>query len=349
MKVLKQVLGVDVAQKELVVTLGRMNEDLSIDLYFHRVFRNKDTGFIALIKWLEKHAIENVKVQVVMEATGVYHQKFAYYLYELGHDLCIVLPNKISNYMRTLGNKTINDKTCSEAIARFGLERKLDTWTKPHSSYKSLQQLVREREQIVSERSAVKNQLHAENTEAEPNQNSLKRLKARIKFLNGQEKEIKSDISKCIEKDEALGSEIQNICTIPGVGELTAVTVLAETNGFELIRNKKQLASYAGLDVIEKTSGTSIKGKTRISKKGNRNLRKAMHLPALTAIKHVDVYRELYARLVSKNGIKMKGVVAVQRKMLELIYVVHKNKTVFEQDYEIKKRERLKVIATLSN
>ena len=146
-----------------------------------------------------------------------------------------------------------------------------------------------------------------------------------------------------------MAKEVQNISTIPGVGELTAVTVLAETNGFELIRNKKQLTSYAGLDVIEKTSGTSIKGKTRISKKGNRNLRKAMHLPALTAIKHVDVYRELYARLVSKNGIKMKGIVAVQRKILELIYVIHKNRTVFEQDYELSKRERLKATASPTN
>lgn len=349
MKVLKQILGVDVAQKELVVTLGRMREDLSIDLYSHRVFRNTNTGFEALTKWLDKQTLQEVKVQVVMEATGVYHQKFAYYLDETGRDLCIVLPNKISNYMRTLENKTINDKTCSEAIARFGLERKLDKWKKPHHCYKILQQLVREREQIVAERSAVKNQLHAENAEAEPNPNSLRRLDERIKFLNGQEKEIKSDISKCINKDEDLAKEVQNISTIPGVGELTAVTVLAETNGFELIRNKKQLASYAGLDVIEKTSGTSIKGKTRISKKGNRNLRKAMHLPALTAIKHVDVYRELYARLVMKNGIKMKGIVAVQRKILELIYVIHKNKTVFEQDYELSKRERLKATASPTN
>ncbi len=338
MKVVKQVLGVDVAQKELVVTLGRLNDDFSQELYSHRVFRNKDTGFTALLKWLKNQTDQHVPVQVVMEATGVYHQKFAYFLNENSCDVSIVLPNHISNYMRTLKNKTITDKTCSEAIARFGLERKLDNWTRPDRTYKSLQQLTRERDQIVFERTMVKNQLHAEESQAGPNTNSVKRLNQRIKFLNRQEKEIKSDISKIINQNETLKEGIKNICTIPGVGELTAAIVLGETNGFELVRNKKQLVSYAGLDVIEKTSGTSVKGKSRISKKGNRNLRKAMHLPALAAIKSSPIYKGLYARLVSKNGIKMKGVVAVQRKLLELIYVIYKNKTVFDADYEAKKR-----------
>lgn len=341
MNILKQVLGIDVAQKELVVCLSKLNSDLSIDHYANKVFSNKEAGFVALIKWVKKLTIENVEIHFVMEATGVYHQKFAYYLDANGFNLSIVLPNKISNYMRTLENRTITDKTCAEAIAQFGLERKLDKWRKPNIIYKNLQQLTREREQIVEERSIVKNQLHAENAEAEPNANSMKRLKARIKFLNQQEKEIKQDIEKCIKKDESIEKEINNITTIPGVGRLTATIVLAETNGFELIRNKKQLISYSGLDVREKQSGTSIKGKPRISKKGNKFLRKAMFFPALSAVKHEQNYKEIYARLVSKSGIKMKGLVAVQRKLLELIYIIFKNKTVYQSDYIKEKRAQL--------
>lgn len=341
MNILKQVLGIDVAQKELVVCLSKLNSDLSIDHYANKVFSNKEAGFVALIKWVKKLTIENVEIHFVMEATGVYHQKFAYYLDANGFNVSIVLPNKISNYMRTLENRTITDKTCAEAIAQFGLERKLDKWHKPNIIYKNLQQLTREREQIVEERSIVKNQLHAENAEAEPNANSMKRLKARIKFLNQQEKEIKQDIEKCIKKDESIEKEINNITTIPGVGRLTATIVLAETNGFELIRNKKQLISYSGLDVREKQSGTSIKGKPRISKKGNKFLRKAMFFPALSAVKHEQNYKEIYARLVSKSGIKMKGLVAVQRKLLELIYIIFKNKTVYQSDYIKEKRAQL--------
>lgn len=334
MKELKQVVGIDVAQKELVVTLGRMFEDLSIELYAYKVFKNTEKGFVGLTNWVKMLTKEEVKVLYVMEATGVYHQKFAYYLDKNNFEIAVVLPNKISNYIRTLDIKTITDKTCSQAIARFGLERKLDLWKRPKSIYKNLQQLTRERDQIVAERVTAKNQLHAETSEAEPNEKSLKRIKARIRLLNTQEKEIKNDINVIIRSDENLRKEIDIICTLPGVGELTAVIVLAETNGFELIRNKRQLSSYAGLDVKEKQSGTSVKGKPRISKKGNRSLRKAMHFPALSAVKWDENFKELYARLVSKHGIKMKALVAVQRKILEMIFTLYKNQKSYDKNYE---------------
>ena len=332
-KVVKQVAGIDVAQKELVVTLGRMLDDFSIELFSYKVFKNNDSGVKLLVDWVNKLTDYEVPVRYVMEATGVYHQKLAYYLVDNGCEISIVLPNKISNYIRTLELKTITDKSCSQAIAQFGLERKLDKWAKPKSIYKELQQLTRERNQIVQERSVIKNQIHAEKTESEPNQKSLERMQARIRFLNSQEKEIKADITDIVSKDPDLKQVINNITTIPGVGELTAVIVLAETNGFELIRNKSQLSSYAGLDVKEKQSGTSVKGKPRISKKGNRNLRKSMHLPSLTAVKWDENFKNIYARLISKNGIKMKALVAVQRKILELIYILFKNETVYDKEY----------------
>lgn len=349
MKVKKQILGVDVAQKELVVTLGRMYDDLSIEFYQYRVFRNKDTGFVALLKWLKKHTDSSVSLQVVMEATGVYHQKFAYFLNDNNIDLSIVLPNKIANFIRTLETKTITDKTCSEAITRFGLERKLDNWTRPNKVYKSLQQLTRERDQIVTERVVLKNQIHAEKAEAEPNESTLKRFGERMKLLNRHEKAIKLDIQNCLKRDENVKEIVQNIQTIPGVGQLTAVTILAETNGFEHIKNKKQLTSYAGFDVKEKQSGTSVRGKAKISKRGNRYLRKCLYLPSLSTVKYSDVHRELYSRIVSKNGMKMKALVAVQRKVLELAYVLFKNNTVYEQNYEIKKRVPLLKENTLAS
>jgi transposase len=93
------------------------------------------------------------------------------------------------------------------------------------------------------------------------------------------------------------------------------------------------LTSYAGLDVKEKQSGTSIKGKPRISKKGNRHLRKAMHLPALVAIRHEKKFKAVFVRLVSKHGIKMKAAVAVQRKLLEMIYTVYSKNTAYDKNY----------------
>lgn len=336
-KTLKQVVGIDVAQKELVVTIGKLSDDFSIELFGYNVFKNSDSGILSLIKWAEKLTDSQLSVHYVMEATGVYHQKFAYYLDANGYPVSVVLPNKISNYARTLEVKTITDKSCSQIIAQFGLERKLDLWHAPKYVYKTLQQLTRERDQIVQERSIIKNQIHAEKSEAEPNANSLSRMELRIKFLNSQEKEIKKDIENIVKNDVELKQTIKRITTIPGIGELTAVIVLAETNGFELVRNKSQLTSYAGLDVKEKQSGTSVNGKPKISKKGNRVLRKSMHLPALTAVKWDENFRDTYARLISKHGIKMKALVAIQRKLLELIYILFKNETDYDKEYRSNK------------
>jgi len=332
-KIVKQVAGIDVAQKELVVCLGSMYDDWSPSLYAHKAFANTEKGFTTLLLWLKKMTDESVTVRFVMEATGVYHEALAYFLNAKDYEVSIVLPNKISNYFRTLDVKTITDKTASEAIALFGLERKLDCWHKPKEVFKKLRQITRERDQIVEERTMVKNQLHAEQTEAEPNKKSVQRINERIKMLNKQEKEIKDEVAALVKQDEQVRESIIIICSLTGVGLLTAAIVLGETNGFELIRNKRQLASYAGFDVKEKQSGTSVKGKPRISKKGNRHLRKAMHLPALCAIRYDERFKAIYARLVSKHGIKMKAAVAIQRKMLELIYTLYKTGKKYDKDY----------------
>ena len=332
-RLLKQVVGIDVAQKELVVSIGRMHDDLVPEIYGHHIFPNTAKGFEALITWATKRSDASTAVQYVLEATGVYHEKLAYFLHEKGEGISIILPNRISSYQRTLDIKTVTDKTASEAITRFGLERKLQHWEKPKPTFKKLQQLTRERDQLVQTRTLIKNQLHAEQTEAEPNKGSIKRLKQQIALLDKQEREIQAEIHSLLESDEPVKKAVKNLCSLPGVGVLTAVVVLAETNGFELIRNKRQLASYAGFDVKEKQSGTSVKGKPRISKRGNRHLRKAMHFPALAAIRKDDRFKAIFARLVSKHGIKMKAIVAVQRRLLEMMYVLYKTGNVYDEHY----------------
>jgi len=331
-KILKNVVGIDVAQNELVVCAGRLYEDLSCELFAHKTFTNNTKGFVSLLEWATKKET-GVGIRFVMEATGVYHESLAYFLADQQMDVSVILPNKISNYFRTLAVKTITDKTASEAITQFGLERNLDNWPAPKGIYRKLRQLTRERDQLVESRTAVKNQLHAETAEAHPNKTSVARTKKRIAFLDKQEAEIKEELNELVNSDEEMKKLLIIISSIPGIGLLTALTVLAETNGFDLIRNKKQLTSYAGLDVREKQSGTSVKGKPKISKKGNRYIRKAMHFPALTAIRHDERFKAIYARMVAKHGIKMKAAVAVQRKLLEMIFTIYKSRTAYDKEY----------------
>lgn len=323
-KIVKQALGIDVAQQELVVSFGQMHDDWSIVVVASKTFHNTRKGFELLLKWVKKYTANDLEINYAMEATGVYHESLAYYLSENKCAVSIVLPNKISSYFKTLDIKTVTDKTASEAIVRFALERKLDRWEKPNPVYKKLKQLTRERDQILNEMIMAKNRLHAELSEAEPNEASVMRVNERIDLLKQHQKEIKLEIRAMVKENDQLNATVKRMASIPGIGDVTAVTILAETNGFELVKSKKQLVSYAGLDIKEKLSGTSVKGKPRISKRGNRYLRKAMYFPALAAIRVDERYKTIFTRLVSKHGLKLKAAVAVQRKILEMSYVIFK-------------------------
>jgi transposase len=330
---LKQVVGIDVAQKKIDVCLGRMDEHASTEVYAYRGFSNSEKGFMALILWVKKHTGSEPAIRFVMEATGVYHEQLAYFLSANGFWVSIIMPNKISNFFKTRVVKTITDKSMAETIAMYGLEKTIENWTQPRKVYRDLRQLTRERNQLVEERTVVKNQLHAEQVRAYPNERTIDRVMVRLKMLNGQIKEIIDEISQINKEDKEIGAATKLMTTIPGIGLLTAVTILGETDGFALITNRRQLTSYAGLDVIAKESGTSVRAKPRISKKGNKHLRKAMYLPALSAIRHLGRYKDTYVRIVSKTGIKMKAAVAIQRKMLELAYTIYITGKPYDIDY----------------
>jgi transposase len=332
-KLLKQVVGIDVARKELVLSLGNMDQQASTHIYACKTFVNNEKGFTAMILWVKKHTDNDSPLRYVMEATGVYHEALAYFLSDRHYAVSIIMPNKVTNFFRTLEIKTVTDKSMSEAIALFGLEKKVDDWIQPKRVFRELRQVTRERDQLIAERTILKNQLHAEQIEAYPSEQTISRIKIRIKMVNGQLKETLSETTAAITNDQEINRSVKLLTSIPGIGLLTAAVIMAETNGFELIRSKKQLTSYAGLDVKEKESGTSVKGKPRISKRGNRHLRKAMYMPALSAIRHSERYKAIFVRIVSRNGIKMKGAVAIQRKLLEMTYTVYKTQTPYLEDY----------------
>lgn len=329
----KQAAGIDVSQNELVVSFSTLSQDGTITHVSNRSFANSEKGFAALLKAALQLFKSGQQVHYIMEATGVYYEALAYYLHQHGASLSVVLPNKVANFFKTLQVKTITDKTAAEAIARFGLERKLQNWQPPSPTYRELRNLSRERDQVVAERTEIKNKLHAEAAQAFPCKAAILRMQKRIHLLNSQEKQIKQELTQLVSSDKEVQQQVKLICTIKGIGLISAVVVLSETNGFALIRNKKQLVSYSGLDVREKTSGTSVKGKPAISKRGNKNIRKAMHLPALSAINHDERMRAFFVRLVCKHGLKMKAVVAVQRKLLELVYVIFKSGKPYDPDY----------------
>ena len=332
-KIIRQSVGIDCSKDELVVAFGMMLEDFEEKILSNERFRNTQGGFKKLLQWGKKLGSKDIDVVYVIEATGVYHESVSLFLYNAGQKITVMLPNKVNAFSKTLKIKTVNDKVAAQAIAMMGLEKKLDPWQPPHEVYSKIKQLTRERDQLNVELTQNKNQLHAEESGAWPNEGSIKRVRQRIRFLDKQCLEVEQEIEELIDGHLWLKKKIKNLCTIKGIGYITAAIIVGEADGFNLIRNKKQLVSYAGLDIVERESGTSVRGKTRISHKGNKYIRKSLHFPALAAIRSTDTMKALFVRLVGKHGIKMKAVVAVQRKLLELVYVLWKNDTVFDPEY----------------
>lgn len=337
MVAVKQCAGIDCAKKDLVVTFSVCDQDRNVHHVTTRKFLINDAGMKAFVKWIGKQRDQSLPFLFVIEATGVYHERVVNLLHDLGYPISIVYPKRAKDFSKTMQIKTVNDRIASKYLAVMGLEKNLELWARPAKVFRDLRLLTRESERIQAKITEVKNEMEAEDYRLEENKSSVRRLKAELKLLIKQKAEVLKEIKELIEADDDLKAKMQRITSIPGVGLQTAATVVAETFGFSKVKNKRQLVSYAGLDVINHESGTSVWTKPRISKRGNRHLRKCMHMPALASIR-AGANKPLFIRVVSKSGIKMKGVVAVQRKLLVLIYTLWKNETIYDAEFEQKKR-----------
>ena len=329
---IKQSVGIDCSKDELVCCLSMLLNDFTIKNISQQTFKNDQKGFRSLLKWSEKNLKKDLDHVFVVEATGVYHEKLAYFLVDNDIKISVVLPSKISHYRKSMNLKTDNDKTAAIGIAEFGLVKKLEAWKKPEPILRTFRQLLRERAQLQSMLIEVKSMQHAHTTSVVYSEKSTQRYKKQIAFYKSQIKEVENQIQELLDANPTLKAKIEKVCSINGVGELTALTIVAETDGFNLIRNKRQLVSYSGLDVVDKSSGTSVRGKSRISKRGNRWIRRALYFPALTAVKHSPGFKSDYARIVKNTAIKMKGVVAIERKLLILIYTLWKTGEVYDPE-----------------
>lgn len=337
-QIINQCVGIDCAKLDFEVSFSVCDASREIKHVSGKKFANDSKGFKALMSFVAKLADSKLPLSFVMETTGVYHQHLARFIHDSGFNLSIVVPKQAKDFSKTLKIRSVNDRIASQYLAVMGLEKKLDLWTPPKKEYRTLKQMTREKERIQKLLSITKNELEAETHSIDPLKNTLKRLKQQIKFLTEQRKEVLAEIKEYIANNSSIKEEVKILTSIPGIGEATAACVLAETDGFSLTRNRRQLVSYAGYDVINHVSGTSINTKASISKKGSKHIRKAMHMAALSSIKHDKESKAKFTRIVSKTSIKMKGVVAIQRKLLVLCYTLFKTKKHFDPDYEEKKR-----------
>lgn len=342
-EVLKQALGIDVSKDSLSFCLGILENDLEKRFISGTDVSNDKLGFKQLSKWLKRVSNDALPI-IVMEATGVYHEGIAHYLHFLGYTVCIMQSGRVKRYAQSLDQRSKTDALDSKMLAMLGCERKLSPWNPPGITLQGLRSLSRERSALIREKNALKSRIHANKVATYTLKETLKRSSNRIQLLDKQIAEIELEMQQIVTEDMVLSGKIEVLKSIPGVSFISAITVVAETLGFSMISSAKQLVSYSGYDVVLRESG-NYRGKTKISKKGNKHIRAVLHMPSMTAIRLNPTLKPFYDRLKPKKIKPLIALIAVQRKLLILMYTLWKNNQYYDPEYEIKKAARNQILA----
>lgn len=331
---LKYALGMDASKKDIHVCLSVIDFRQQVKVKASSKFSNSIQGFRDLLSWLNRHKKESdIPLVNVIEATGVYYEACALFLFKAGLDVAVVLPNKAKKYLQALGLRSKNDKIDAAGLARMGAEQCLELWQPMDEFFYTLRAMTRHHQTLQELRTSINNQIHADEHGIYS-----------IKSVSKQNKKLKAAIEKDLEEiehaihdhlynDPEVAQKINHITAIKGLGYMTVATILAETNGFVLFKSISQLVSYAGYDIVENQSG-SHHGKTKISKKGNSRIRRVLHLPAFNMVRYdVGNFKTFFERVLSKHNYKMKAYVAVQKKLLMIIYTLWKKNEAFDPDH----------------
>lgn len=329
-------VGIDVDKQTFKVCLLANNQK-SRKIQGSRTFDNTVKGVREFLRWVDKRIKgERPEVYFTLEATGVYHELLAHMLHKEGKAVNVVLPLKAKRYIQSLGIRSKTDKIDARGLAYMGSEQSLDLWEPISPEFLNLRGLTRQIEALKKSKTAYQNQLEGANYSVGMPKEVIKALKSMIKHSDKQIDKLEAIVKKTIKEDEALNEKYELLTSLKGVGILTFAVVAAETNGFALFKNQRQLVCYSGYDIVENQSGKRV-GKTSISKKGNAHIRRILHMAALSVKRsNIKPFANLQERVYKRSGYKMKGYVAVQRKLLVMMYTLWKKNEKYDQEYHIK-------------
>lgn len=315
------ILGIDVSKVTLDVHL------LSNDQGHDKRFDNDGGGFKQLHQWLKKHRVKTL--HACLEATGLYGEDLAHFLYLQAYQVSVVNPARIKKYADSQIRRTKTDKQDARIIADFCRTQQPRLWSPPDPAWRILRDLVRQRENLISMRQQERNRLGA----GVQSSVVIDTLQQHIAFLDAQIDDLDHQIKDHIDHHPDLKRQHDLLVSIKGIADKTAATLLAEVRDFLAFDNVRELVAFAGLNPSQRVSGSSVRGQSRISKQGSAAIRKALYMPALSA-KHTNpLIKPLCDRIEQEGQPPQVAVVAAMRKLLHLSYGVLKTGTPFDSDY----------------
>lgn len=304
-------IGIDVSKK--VIDIAKRKTE---DAWLHQSFDNTVSGHRSLVNLFGK------RPHYVMEATGVYHLRLAMYLKKRGFKVSVLNPLIIRRFRQMRLGRVKTDKTDSKCIAEYAESQQPDFWKAPSP----LLLKVRQEDTLLMMLETQQQQLfnHVEAITVYP----VKSATA-LKLIKNQLNELQEKIT-CLKENIAgqmiheFGTQMELICTIPGISTRTASVLLMVTGGLHKFDTPKQLCCFTGLTPMLRQSGTSLNAKGKISKMGSSRLRRNLYLCSWSAIRFNPQCKAMYdrMRLAGKPGKVI--LIAVMNKLLRQAFGVVK-------------------------
>ncbi len=287
-----------------------------------RQFDNNATGFAGCLRWAQSLA-GHAPLHICMEATGHYYEALAIYCAERGVMVSVVNPFQIAQFAKATGERNKTDRQDAKTIARFAATQSPPAWQAPPEHTRVLRDLLRRLEGLLDMERQEKNRRGVASLTIQAS------IDAILMALAEQIKTVKVAIAEHIDRHPDLREEAKRLDSIPGVGTATITLVLAELP-ISVRQDVRRADAFTGLAPRRIESGTSVKGRSRLSKQGASRLRKGLYFPAIVACKHNPVVKAFYQRMLQNGLTKKQAVCAAMRKLLHLIIGVLKSGKPFD-------------------
>ncbi|MFV8226131.1 IS110 family transposase [Christiangramia aquimixticola] len=289
----------------------------------HDQFSNDVKGFKCLLKFIKEDSL------VIMEATGYHHYRLAQYLYEKGITVSVVNPLSVKRFIQMKLSKIKTDKSDAKAICEYAQATQVSLYNGRNAVQAECLQLLSLQGLYLKQRTAVKNKLHGEKALGTPSKTVSRSLVRMLKQLEKELAQIDNKLESLVRKIQV--EQLGQLTSIPGMGKKTAMFLIVLTDGFTNFENARQLCCYSGLTPTIRQSGSSVRGRSRISKVGNRKLRNLLFMCSFTACKTNKACREIYERIVEKGKSKKLALIAVCNKLLKQAFAIAKSGTYYQE------------------
>ncbi len=294
----------------------------------HDQFVNDLKGFKSFLKSLRKESL------VVMEATGYYHYRLAQYLYEKGITVSVVNPLSVKRFIQMKLSKIKTDKSDARAICEYAQATEVPLYTAKNVIQAECLQLLSLQDLYLKQRTALKNKIHGEKALGIPSKTVSRSLTRMLKQVDKELAQLESKLESLVRETQE--NQLEQLTSIPGMGKKTAMLLIVLTDGFTSFENARQLCCYSGLTPTIRQSGTSVRGRSRISKVGNRKLRNLLFMCSFTACRTNKACRDLFERIVLKGKSKKLALIAVCNKLLKQAFAIAKSGTYYQENYMLK-------------